>query len=63
MQLLQQLDEYLVGYRASRYVADLAGVLQAMPEGRGFAMWLMFIDGQVPVSGSARSAPKPSRWR
>ena len=47
VQLLQLLDEYLVGYRASRSVADLAGVLKAMPEGRGFAMWLMFIDGQM----------------
>ena len=47
VQLLQQLDEYLVGYRASRHVADLGGLLKTMPEGRAFAMWLMFVDGQV----------------
>ncbi len=47
VQLLQQLDEYLVGYRASRFIGDLAGVVEAMPKGRDFAMWLMFVDGQA----------------
>ena len=47
VQLLQQLDEFLVGHRATRYIADLAGVVQAMPKGRDFAMWLMFVDGQA----------------
>ncbi len=47
VQLLQLLDEYVVGYRSSRYVLDLAGLFKAMPEGRAFAMWLLFIDGQI----------------
>lgn len=45
--LLQTYDEYIVGYRESRYALDTSGVARSLPGGRAVFNHVVVLDSQV----------------